>query len=141
MFEDIQKNGMQAMMKYWNDPKVLAKIGERMGDIPTSAPAEGAAAAAAAPAAAAQAPAPEINDLRDAAKCACSAPGTLLRHRIQPVARCMNDGSCGNTACSDSAGKAVLASPNALYCPLQKVGWLLKLYCTGMATWKQWKTS
>ncbi|CAK0763605.1 hypothetical protein CVIRNUC_003075 [Coccomyxa viridis] len=68
MFEDIQKNGMQAMMKYWNNPKVLAKIGERMGDIPTSAPAEGAAAAAAAPAAAAQAPAPEINDLRDAAK-------------------------------------------------------------------------
>ena len=132
MFEDIQRNGMQAMMKYWNDPKVLAKIGERMGDIsmgdiPTSAPAEGAAAAAAAPAAAAQAPAPEINDLRDAAKCACSAPGTLLGHRMQPAARCMNDGSCGNTACSDSAGKTVLALPNALYCPLQKVGWLLKL--------------
>ena len=100
MFEDIQKNGMQAMMKYWNDPKVLAKIGERMGDIPTSAPAEGAAAAAA-PAAAAQAPAPEINDLRDAAKCACLAPGIPLRHRGHPIACCMKDSSCGNTACSD----------------------------------------
>ena len=113
MFEDIQKNGMQAMMKYWNDPKVLAKIGERMGDIPTSAPAEGAAAAAA-PAAAAHAPAPEINDLRDAAKCACSTPGILLRHRVQPVARCMNDGSCGIIACSDQVGNVVLAVTRCL---------------------------
>ena len=120
MFEDIQKNGMQAMMKYWNDPKVLAKIGERMGDIPTSAPAEGAAAAAA-PAADAQAPAPEINDLRDAAKCAHSAPGILLGHKVDPVARCMNDSSCGNTACSDQADKAVLAFTRCLISSLQKV--------------------
>lgn len=83
MFEDIQKNGMQAMMKYWNDPKVLAKIGERMGDIPTSAPAQGAATSAAAPAAAAQAPAPEINNLLDAAKCAYSAPCILLSNRLR----------------------------------------------------------
>ncbi len=61
MFEDIQKNGMQAMMKYWNDPKVLAKIGERMGDV-SAAAAPGAAPAAAAP------PAPEIDNLLDAAR-------------------------------------------------------------------------
>ena len=62
MFEDIQKNGMQAMMKYWNDPKVLAKIGERMGDV-SAAAAPGAAPAAAAPSA------PEIDNLLDAARC------------------------------------------------------------------------
>ena len=62
MFEDIQKNGMQAMMKYWNDPNVLAKIGERMGDV------SGAAASGTAPAASA-APAPEIDNLLDAARC------------------------------------------------------------------------
>ena len=62
MFEDIQKNGMQAMMKYWNDPKILAKIGKRMGDVSATAPA-GAAAAPASP------PAPEIDNLLDAAKC------------------------------------------------------------------------
>ena len=95
MFEDIQKNGMQAMMKYWNDPKVLAKIGERMGDIPTGAPAQGAAAAAA-PTAAAQAPAPEINNLLDAAKCVCSALCIFLGDWLP------------------------LPSPDALYSPLQK---------------------
>ena len=63
MFEDIQKNGMQAMMKYWNDPKVLAKIGERMGDV-SAAAAPGAASAASASAP----PAPEIDNLLDAAK-------------------------------------------------------------------------
>jgi hypothetical protein len=62
MFEDIQKNGMQAMMKYWNDPKVLAKIGERMGDVSAAAP---AGASAASPAVT---PAPEIENLLDAAK-------------------------------------------------------------------------
>ena len=61
MFEDIQKNGMQAMMKYWNDPKVLAKIGERMGDV-SAAAGSGAAPAASAP------PIPEIDNLLDAAK-------------------------------------------------------------------------
>ncbi|BDA42610.1 probable Myotrophin at C-terminar half [Coccomyxa sp. Obi] len=62
MFEDIQKNGMSALMKYWNDPKTLAKIGERMGPV-----AEGAAAAPQ-PQAAAAASMPEINNLLDAAK-------------------------------------------------------------------------
>ena len=52
---------MQALMKYWNDPDTLAKIGERLGDVE-------AAAAPAAPASAAP-PAPEINTLLDAAKC------------------------------------------------------------------------
>lgn len=63
MFEDIQKNGMQAMMKYWNDPKVLAKIGERMGDVSAAAqPRDVSAASPAVP------PAPEIENLLDAAK-------------------------------------------------------------------------
>lgn len=58
MFEDIQKNGMGAMMKYWNDPNMLAKLGQKIGDVPQVAP---------------QAPAePEINDLLDAARCACA---------------------------------------------------------------------
>ena len=57
MFEDIQKNGMGAMMKYWNDPQMLAKLGQKIGDVPQAAP-------AAAPAE------PEISDLLDAARCA-----------------------------------------------------------------------
>ena len=32
MFEDIQVNGMGALMKYMNDPEWLAKVGSRMGD-------------------------------------------------------------------------------------------------------------
>ena len=61
---------MQALMKYWNDPKTLAKIGERMGDVSdVAAPAPGPASAAAA------APAPEINNLLDAAKCAVEPTG------------------------------------------------------------------
>lgn len=52
---------MQALMKYWNDPKTLAKIGQRLGDI-SPASAGAAASQAAAP------PAPEINNLLDAAK-------------------------------------------------------------------------
>lgn len=56
MFEDIQKNGMGAMMKYWNDPQMLAKLGQKIGDVPQAPP---------------QAPAePEVNDLLDAARCA-----------------------------------------------------------------------
>jgi hypothetical protein len=62
-----RKNGMQALMKYWNDPQMLAKIGERMGDVSggadAPAPGPGSSAAAAAPAL-------EINTLLDAAKCA-----------------------------------------------------------------------
>ena len=52
---------MQALMKYWNDPATLAKLGERLGDV-EAAPAPGIASAAP--------PAPEINTLLDAAKCA-----------------------------------------------------------------------
>lgn len=46
MFEDIQKNGMGALMKYWDDPKVLAKLSEKLADV---VPAGAAGAAAAAP--------------------------------------------------------------------------------------------
>jgi hypothetical protein len=58
-----RKNGMQALMKYWNDPKTLAKIGERLGDVsPAAAAVEQQTT-----------PAPlEINNLRDAAKYAHS---------------------------------------------------------------------
>ena len=57
------------MMKYMNDPKLLAKLGTKLGDLAPGAPDAGAAAPAAAPAAAAPAAAaePEINNLRDAA--------------------------------------------------------------------------
>lgn len=34
MFEEMQKGGMPALMKYMNDPKWLAKVGEKLGDIP-----------------------------------------------------------------------------------------------------------
>ena len=68
MFEDIQKNGMQAMMKYWNDPKVLAKIGERMGDVSAIAASGAAATASGTAPAASAAPAPEIDSLLDAAR-------------------------------------------------------------------------
>jgi hypothetical protein len=33
MFEDIQANGVAALMKYMNDPAWLAKVGSRMGDV------------------------------------------------------------------------------------------------------------
>eukprot|EP00884_Botryococcus_braunii_P019555 jgi/Botrbrau1/6283/Bobra.0129s0028.1 len=68
MFADIEKNGMAAMMKYWNDPATLAKLGEKMGDVQSlvaqSVP-TGQAAGAPSPSAA---PVPEINSLVDAAK-------------------------------------------------------------------------
>lgn len=63
-FNDIKKNGMGALMKYYNDPKLLTKLGSKLG--PVGAPGAGPAgpmAAAAGPAAE-----PEINNLRDAAK-------------------------------------------------------------------------
>lgn len=53
---------MSALMKYWNDPKTLAKIGERMGPVAADT------AAAPQPQAAAAASMPEINNLLDAAK-------------------------------------------------------------------------
>jgi soluble cytochrome b562 len=59
MFEDIQTNGMGALLKYMNDPNMLRKLGSRMGDV--------APAASAAPVAGA-APA-EVSDLFDAARC------------------------------------------------------------------------
>lgn len=64
MFEEIQKGGMAAMMKYMNDSKWLAKVGEKLGDVSVpdgqGAPPPGAAASPAS--------APEINSILDAAK-------------------------------------------------------------------------
>uniref|UniRef100_A0A383W1I4 STI1/HOP DP domain-containing protein n=1 Tax=Tetradesmus obliquus TaxID=3088 RepID=A0A383W1I4_TETOB len=69
MFEDIQKGGMGALMKYMNDPRVLAKLGSKLGDVPVPAPgAAAASAAAAAPPSAAAAAGVEIDNLFDAAK-------------------------------------------------------------------------
>ncbi|KAK9909900.1 hypothetical protein WJX75_009203 [Coccomyxa subellipsoidea] len=65
MFEDIQKNGMGALMKYWNDPATLAKIGERMG---SAGDPQAAVAATAQRQAPNPASIPEINNLLDAAK-------------------------------------------------------------------------
>jgi hypothetical protein len=59
MFEDIQKNGMGALMKYMNDPQALQKLGSRMGDVNI---AESAAATPTPPVM------PEVNDLLDAAR-------------------------------------------------------------------------
>eukprot|EP00879_Flechtneria_rotunda_P004810 GHRR01005082.1.p1 GENE.GHRR01005082.1~~GHRR01005082.1.p1 ORF type:complete len:272 (+),score=126.73 GHRR01005082.1:114-929(+) len=67
MFDEIQKGGMGALMKYMNDPKVLAKLGEKLGDVPPPS----AAPAAVAPeraAAAGAADVPDIDNLVDAAK-------------------------------------------------------------------------
>lgn len=61
---------MQALMKYWSDPATLAKIGERLGDVDVAA---AAAAPAPGPGAKSSAPAPEINNLHDAAKCGARA--------------------------------------------------------------------
>jgi hypothetical protein len=54
MFKEIETGGMPALMKYFNDPKVLAKLGSKLEDVPmnqTPPPSE-----------------PEINDLFDAAR-------------------------------------------------------------------------
>lgn len=84
MFEEIQKGGMGALMKYFNDERVLAKLGERLGDaVPAAAAAAaagGAGAGGAAAAAAARGGAvsgagmmgagapPDIDNIWDAAK-------------------------------------------------------------------------
>ncbi|KAF8063061.1 AKR2A [Scenedesmus sp. PABB004] len=72
MFAEIQAGGMGALMKYMNDPKVLAKLGEKLGDVPPPSAAGAAAAAAPPRPAAAAAPGaaavPEIDNLFDAAK-------------------------------------------------------------------------
>lgn len=56
---------MGALMKYWQDPEMLAKLGDKLGDI---APAAGAAAAA--NASAAPDAANEVSDLLSACRCA-----------------------------------------------------------------------
>ena len=58
MFDEMKMGGMQAMMKYWNDPKVLKKFSEKLGDGPSTA--------APPPASGGEAPAAE--NLLDAAK-------------------------------------------------------------------------
>eukprot|EP00898_Chlorokybus_atmophyticus_P007991 jgi/Chlat1/8193/Chrsp76S00612 len=65
VFEDIAKNGPQALMKYWNDPATLKKISAKMGGNPEAA---AAAAAAASAGPAPNAPTMEVNNLIDAAK-------------------------------------------------------------------------
>ncbi|EFJ49193.1 hypothetical protein VOLCADRAFT_120788 [Volvox carteri f. nagariensis] len=65
VFADIQKNGMQALMKYYNDPAFLSKLGSKIGDVGQSADAASPVAPAAVPP---PAPAPEINNIRDAAR-------------------------------------------------------------------------
>lgn len=62
MFEEMKTGGMGAMMKYWNDPKVLAKIGEKMGQVP------GQAAGGQSPAAPSAAAPPDVSSLLDAAR-------------------------------------------------------------------------
>lgn len=79
MFDDMRTGGMPAMMKYFNNPEMLRKLGEKLGPIPNvdgPPPAGTDAAAAAPPAAQATSPAPEappaapeVNDLLDAARC------------------------------------------------------------------------
>lgn len=68
MFEDIQKNGMAALMKYMNDPEWLAKVGSKAGDVGAmlagGAGAGGAAAAAPPP----PTTGPVVNDIFDACK-------------------------------------------------------------------------
>jgi hypothetical protein len=56
--------------RFWNDPKVLAKLEEKLGDVvppPGAAPPQGAATRTP-PAAAAAAAVPEIDNIMDAAK-------------------------------------------------------------------------
>ncbi|KAK9819574.1 hypothetical protein WJX81_003882 [Elliptochloris bilobata] len=68
MLADIQKNGMSALMKYWNDPKWLSKVGSKLGDVTAAtAGARGAGVSMQAPPTG-PAAAPEVNTLFDAAK-------------------------------------------------------------------------
>jgi len=70
MFEDIQKGGMPALMKYMNDPEWLAKVGNKMGDVAEmmASGAVGGAGGGAAAAPAAPTAIPTVNNLFDAAK-------------------------------------------------------------------------
>ena len=78
MLADIQKNGMGALMKYWNDPMWLSKVGGKLGDVTAAtAQAQGAAVPAQAPRAAGPTAPPEVNTLFDAAKCGLLAPDVL----------------------------------------------------------------
>ncbi len=56
-----------ALMKYWNSPEWLAKVGGKLGDVTAAA---AGARGAPPPAPAAPAAAPEVNTLLDAATCA-----------------------------------------------------------------------
>lgn len=83
MFDEMKTGGMGAMMKYFNNPEMLRKLGEKLGPLPNmdgpppagaeaGAPAPAPAAAAAAGSPPPQAPAPpEVNDLLDAARYFC----------------------------------------------------------------------
>lgn len=66
VFDEIQKGGMQALMKFMNDPKTLAKLGEKLGDVPVAAQSTAAPTAAAAPSQ--QITVPDIDNLFDAAR-------------------------------------------------------------------------
>lgn len=68
MLADIQKNGMGALMKYWNDPTWLSKVGGKLGDVTADTAAKQGAAVPQAPRAGPTAP-PEVKTLFDAAKC------------------------------------------------------------------------
>jgi len=72
MFEDIQKNGMAALMRYMNDPAWLAKVGSRMGDVTELLAQGGGGGGGATPPGAIPARPPveatSINSLFDAAK-------------------------------------------------------------------------
>lgn len=62
MFDDLKNNGMQALMKYYNDPKWLAKLGSKLDGVAPEQP-QGAR-----PRPPPQAPPDEITNLLDAAK-------------------------------------------------------------------------
>lgn len=61
---------IQALMKYYNDPAFLAKLGSKLGDVSALTGGAAAAAGAASPAAAmmGQPAAPEITNLLEAAR-------------------------------------------------------------------------
>eukprot|EP01025_Chloroclados_australasicus_P049924 TRINITY_DN5705_c0_g2_i2.p1 TRINITY_DN5705_c0_g2~~TRINITY_DN5705_c0_g2_i2.p1 ORF type:complete len:332 (-),score=62.45 TRINITY_DN5705_c0_g2_i2:273-1157(-) len=64
LFAELEKKGPQAIFQYWNNPEMLQKISEKMGDVSQMISQNGAQAAAAPQAP----PPPEVNDLFDAAK-------------------------------------------------------------------------
>lgn len=80
----VHPAGMQALMKYYNDPKMLAKLSSKLGDIPLQAPGTASTAAAAAAA-------PEITNLLEAAKyvrggARCSPGGLMSSVLCMPTA-------------------------------------------------------